>query len=155
MARIKLVVKKKKKNFSGWQLQPNKRTVQGELEKVLEFLLKENIRTYASGRTDTGVSSYGQVVHFDCNQNINTKKFLDSLNGLTPEDIAVTGCEILPETFDARFSAKKKTYQYRFYVSKYTLPLFEDTCLRVNDYVDIKKMDEASKYFIGTHDFGS
>ena len=155
MARIKLVVQYNGKNFSGWQLQPNKRTVQGELEKVLEFLLKENIRTYASGRTDTGVSSYGQVVHFDCNQSINTKKFLDSLNWLTPEDIAVTSCEIVPETFDARFSAKKKTYQYRFYVSKYTLPLFEDTCLRINDYVDIKKMDEASKYFIGTHDFGS
>ena len=116
MVRVKLVVQYDGKNFSGWQLQPQKRTVQGELEKVLSFLLKEDIRIYASGRTDTGVSSYGQVVHFDCNQNVNTKKLLDSLNGLTPDDIAVTSCEIVPETFDARFSAKKKTYFYYFYM---------------------------------------
>ena len=155
MERIKLVVQYNGKDFSGYQLQPGKRTVQGELEKTLEFLLKEKVRTYASGRTDAGVSSFGQVVHFDTEQKVNTKKLLDSLNGLTPDDIAVTECKEVPSTFDARFSAKKKTYQYRFYVSKYELPLFDDRAFRVNDYVNISKMQEACKYLVGTHDFGS
>lgn len=155
MERIKLVVQYDGKDFKGWQIQPNKRTVQGELEKVLEFLLKEKVHTFASGRTDSGVSAFGQVVHFDVNQNVNTKKLLVSLNGLLPEDVAVTACESVPETFDARFSVKRKTYQYRFYVSRFRLPLLEPKALRVNDNVSIDRMAEACKYFIGTHDFGS
>ena len=155
MERIKLVVQYDGKDFKGWQIQPSKRTVQGELEKVLDFLLKEKIHTFASGRTDSGVSSFGQVVHFDSDEKIDTKKLLVSLNGLLPEDIAVTSCEKVSDTFDARFSVKEKTYQYRFYVSRFRLPLLEDRAFRANDNVSIEKMNEACKYFIGTHDFGS
>ena len=155
MARIKLIIQYDGTGFSGWQVQPNKRTVQGELEKALEFLLKEKVKTYASGRTDAGVSAFGQVAHFDSEQDISTKKLQDSLNALTPDDIAVTKCEYASENFDARFSVKKKTYQYRFYISKYKLPLFEKTAFRVNDYVNLEKMQEACKYFIGEHDFES
>lgn len=155
MERIKLVVQYNGKEFCGWQVQPNKRTVEGELEKVLEFLLKEKIKTFASGRTDSGVSSYGQVVHFDTEQVIDVKKLHTSLNGLLPKDIAIVSCENVDSSFDARFSVKKKTYQYRFYVSRFELPLFEDFAFRVNDYVSIEKMKEACKFFIGTHDFGS
>ena len=155
MERIKLVVQYNGKDFCGWQVQPNKRTVEGELEKVLEFLLKEKVKTFASGRTDSGVSAFGQVVHFDTEQEINVNKFHTSLNGLLPSDIAIVSCEKVSNEFDARFSVKKKTYWYRFYVSRFELPLFEDSAFRVNDYVDIEKMKEACKYFIGTHDFGS
>ena len=155
MERIKLVVQYNGKDFCGWQVQPNKRTVEGELEKVLEFLLKEKVKTFASGRTDAGVSSYGQVVHFDTEQEINLNKFHTSLNGLLPSDVAIVSCEKVDESFDARFSVKKKTYQYRFYISRFELPLFEDFALRVNDYIDIEKMKKACEFFIGTHDFGS
>lgn len=155
MERIKLVIQYNGKNFSGWQVQPNKRTVQGELEKVLEFLLKEKIKIYASGRTDAGVSAMAQVAHFDTEQKVDTKKLLVSLNGLLPEDVAIVSCEIAPENFDARFSVKKKTYQYRFYISRFRLPLFEEVAFRVNDYVNLDKMKEACKYFIGTRDFES
>ena len=155
MIRIKLIIQYDGASFSGWQLQPGKRTVQGELEKALTFLLKEEVRTYASGRTDSGVSAYGQVAHFDTDKELNLKKLQDSLNALTPDDIAVTGLEIAPEGFDARFSVKKKTYQYRFYISKYALPLFDKIAFRVNDYVNLEKMKEACKYFIGEYDFES
>lgn len=155
MERIKLVVQYSGKNFSGWQVQPNKRTIQGELEKVLEFLMKEKVKIYASGRTDAGVSAMGQVAHFDTEQIVDIKKLLVSLNGLLPEDVAVTSCEKVPESFDARFSVKRKTYQYRFYVSRFRLPLFEETAFRVNDYVNLDKMKEACKYLIGTRDYES
>lgn len=155
MERIKLVVQYNGKNFSGWQVQPQKRTIQGELEKVLEFLLKEKVKTYASGRTDGGVSAFGQVAHFDTEQDIDTKRLLVSLNGLLPEDVAVTSVEKVPASFDARFSVKRKTYQYRFYISRFRLPLLEENAFRVNDYVNIDKMKQACSYFVGEHEFES
>ena len=155
MERIKLIVQYDGTNFSGWQLQPKKRTVQGEIERVLEFLLKENTRLYASGRTDAGVSAFAQVCHFDTEKEVNEKKLCDSLNALLPEDVAVLSCEKVDESFDSRFSVKKKTYNYMFYVSKYKLPLFEKTALRINHYADVSLMQQACKYFVGTHDFES
>ena len=106
MERIKLVVQYDGTNFCGWQLQPAKRTVQGEIEKVLAFLLKEEVRLYASGRTDSGVSAYAQVCHFDTEQAVNEKKLCDSLNALLPEDVAVILCEKVGEDFEYRFSVK-------------------------------------------------
>ncbi len=155
MERIKLTIQYNGKNFSGWQIQPNKRTIQGELERVLEFLMKGKVKTYASGRTDAGVSALGQVAHFDTEQQVDVKKLLVSLNGLLPEDIAVTSCEFAPKDFDARFSVKEKTYQYKFYISRFRLPLFEESAFRVNDYVNLDKMKEACKFFIGTRDYES
>ena len=155
MERIKLKIEYDGKNFSGWQLQPGKRTVQGELEKVFSFLLKENVRLYASGRTDSGVSALGQIAHFDTESDVNEKRFLSSINALLPEDVSVRELEKVDENFDARFSVKKKTYAYKFYISKFTRPLYRNSAFRVNDYADLKKMQEACKFLIGKHDFSA
>lgn len=155
MERIRLNISYNGKNFSGFQIQPEKRTVQEEVEKVLEFLLKEKIRIYASGRTDAGVSALGQVVHFDTEKEVNEKKLLDSLNALLPDDIGVSLAEKVSSDFDARFTVKKKTYSYLFYVSKYTHPIFDSFATRLNDYADVEKMKQACKFLIGTHDFRS
>lgn len=154
MERFKLVMQYDGKDFSGFQVQPNKRTVQGELEKVLSFLLKENVKIYASGRTDSGVSAMAQVAHFDTEKSVSEKSLQSSLNALLPSDVAITSLERVGLDFDARFSVKKKTYWYKFYVSKFELPLFSDA-LRINDYADIGKMQEACKYLICTYDFKS
>ncbi len=155
MERIKLVVQYNGKDFSGWQLQPEKRTVQGVLEEKLKFLVGEEIRLYASGRTDAGVSAMAQVAHFDTEKKVNPNSLKNSLNGLLPSDVAVLLAEKVDESFDARFSVKKKTYQYRFYVSRHTLPLFVENATRINDYADVSLMNDACKYFIGKHDFSS
>lgn len=154
MERIKIVMQYDGTLFCGFQVQPEKRTVQGEIEKVLSFLLKENIKIYASGRTDAGVSAFSQVAHFDTEKQVNEKSLLSSLNALLPNDIAIIEVSKVDEFFDARFSVKKKTYQYKFYVSKFDLPLFKDA-IRINDYADLNLMNEACKYLIGTHDFES
>lgn len=155
MERYKLVIQYDGKDFSGFQIQPEKRTIQEELEKVLEFLVGEKIRIYASGRTDAGVSALAQVCHFDTEKVLDAKKLEVSLNGLLPKDIAVLSVSNAGLEFDSRFTAKQKTYQYRFYVSRYELPLLDDRAMRINDYADIEKMNEACKYYIGTHDFSS
>lgn len=155
MNRYKITMTYDGKNFSGFQVQPEKRTVQGEVEKALSFLLKENIKIYASGRTDAGVSALFQVAHFDTEQIVDTKKLLGGVNAVLNGGVAITSIEKVSESFDARFSVKRKTYRYLFYASHFSLPLFEGRALRVNDYVDIKKMNEACKFLIGKHDFSS
>lgn len=155
MNRYRLDISYNGKNFSGFQVQPEKRTIQGEIEKVLAFLLKEDVRIYASGRTDAGVSALCQVAHFDTEKTIDVVKVLNSLNALLPNDISILNLSIAENGFDARFSAKKKTYGYLFYISKFTHPIFDEFALRINDYADISLMKEACKFFIGTFDFKS
>lgn len=155
MERYKLKISYNGKNFSGFQVQPEKRTVQGEIQKVLEFLLGEKVVIFASGRTDSGVSALGQVIHFDTEKEVREAKLLDSLNALLPSDISVLSLEKASKDFDARFSVKKKTYMYFFYISKHTHPIFDDFAVRVNDYADVSKMKDACKNLIGTFDFKS
>ncbi len=155
MNRIKLIIQYDGANFSGFQVQPEKRTIQGEVEKVLEFLFKEKIKLYASGRTDAGVSAYAQVCHFDTEQKVNENKLCDSLNALLPDDIGVVSCEWVDESFDSRFSVKRKTYSYNFYVSKHKMPLFEKKAVRLNSNISVQLMAEACKFLVGTHDFES
>ena len=153
--RIKLVIEYDGLNFSGWQVQEGERTIQGELEKVIESVIGEPVTLYASGRTDAGVSAKAQVAHFDVNiEKFNAFSFLGSVNFFLPSEICVKSAEIVSEDFDARFTAKKKTYRYHFYISRYERPLLS-RCLRVNDNVSVEKMKEACKYLIGEHDFSS
>ncbi len=154
MNRIKIVMQYDGKDFCGFQVQPNKRTVQGELESVLSFLMKQPVKIYASGRTDAGVSAEAQVAHFDTEKNVNENALLGSLNALLPADLAVTELKQVGEDFDARFSVKKKTYHYKFYVSRFELPLLSGA-LRINDYADVDLMNQACKFLVGTHDFRS
>ncbi len=155
MERIKFIMQYDGAKFCGFQVQPQKRTVQGEIERVLSFLMKENVKIYASGRTDAGVSAMAQVAHFDTEKQVNEKTLLSSMNALLPDDIAIINVEKVDESFDARFSVKQKTYWYKFYVSKFALPLFEKTALRINHFADVELMNEACKCFVGTHDFSS
>lgn len=155
MNRIKLVIAYNGKNFSGFQIQPGKRTIQEEIEKVIEFLFKEKIRIYASGRTDAGVSALGQVAHFDTESEVDEKKLISSFNALLPSDIQIVELEKVDESFDARFSAKKKTYRYLFYISKFKHPIFDEFATRINDYADVSLMKQACRHLIGTFDFKS
>lgn len=155
MERYKLVIQYDGKNFCGFQIQPNKRTVQGEVEKALEFLLKERVKIYASGRTDAEVSALAQVAHFDTEKCVDEKKLEASLNAILPEDIAIISVQKVDNSFDARFSVKRKTYEYRFYISRYELPLLKRRALRINDYADISLMKEACKFLLGEHNFKS
>ena len=77
MERIKLVIQYDGKKFSGFQVQPEKRTIQGEIEKVLEFLFKKTVKIYAAGRTDAKVSAMAQVAHFDIDEVVNEKSLSD------------------------------------------------------------------------------
>lgn len=155
MVRTKLVMEYVGTNFSGFQTQPQKRTVQGEIERVLYEILNIPIKIYASGRTDAGVHSLGQVAHFDTENPIDWKFLLHEMNRLLPSDITILSAGIAEDGFDSRFSVKKKTYVYKFYLSRFERAVYENRALRVNDNIDVNRMKKALPYLIGTHDFTS
>lgn len=137
-------------NFSGWQRQENATTIQATLENALKIILKEDINCVASGRTDAKVSAYLQPVHFDTTQMVDLSKLKHSLNGILPQDIKVL--DIVETNLHARFSAKKKTYLYKMYVSDVDLPLYKDA-LKILPNIDIKLMKKFIKMLKGSHDF--
>ncbi len=138
------------RDFSGWQKQPNANSIQQILEKNLSFLLKSEITCTASGRTDAKVSAYFQPVHFECDISFDCNKLAKSLNALLPSSIKVIS--IQPTQIHARFSAKKKTYLYKMYLSNIDLPLYNDA-LKISPQIDIKKMKKFLHLLSGTHDF--
>ncbi len=154
--KIKLVIEYDGTNYSGWQTQKGETTIQGELEKVISDVVKVPVVLYASGRTDAGVSARAQVAHFEVDDDFKFDKFgfLGSVNFFLPNDILVKDACVVSDEFDARFTAKKKTYRYYFYISRFERPLYAKY-LRVNDNVSVEKMQEACKCLIGTHDFKS
>lgn len=154
--KIKLVIEYDGLNFSGWQIQDGERTIQGELESVISKVVGKPITLYASGRTDSGVSAKAQVAHFEIEDNFkfNSFAFLGSVNFFLCNEICVKSAEVTHDDFDSRFTAKRKTYRYYFYISRYERPLFS-RALRVNDNISIDKMKDACKYLVGEHDFSS
>ena len=138
------------RNYNGWQKQPTGVTVQGELERALSVVLRAEVDTTASGRTDAKVSAYAQVVHFEYDGEIDSYKFMRSMNGVLPKDIRVMG--IIKTDIHARFSAKRKTYMYRMYVSNIELPLYGDA-LQISPKLNYRAMHKFIKMIKGTHDF--
>lgn len=145
-----MIVSYNGKNYSGYQIQNNGSTIQAELEKAIKIITKETTTCVASGRTDAKVSAYAQPVHFEVKKPLNERKFLNSINGILPDDIRVLSIE---ETeLHARFSAKEKTYVYKMFLSSIDLPLYTDA-LRINENINIKEMQKFIKLLVGTHDF--
>ena len=150
--RVVLVIQYNGKNFCGWQIQPNVRTVQETVEKAIFQLTGQYSSVTASGRTDSGVHAFCQVAHFDSESSIPPENYARALNVILPNDVKIVKSMKAPKDFHARFSAKKKTYRYTFYVSDVELPLFEPYATRIIR-ANINKMKEASQKLVGEHDF--
>ena len=109
--------------YHGWQIQPNAISVQGTLNQKISMLLRTEVKTTGSGRTDTGVHAEKQVVHFDCNQIIK-EDLVYKLNKVLPHDISALNLTKVTENFHARFSAKSRAYIYR--INTYKDPFLQD-----------------------------
>lgn len=142
-------------NFSGYQIQPKLRTVQGELEKAISYLNRQTATgVQSSGRTDKGVHAINQVAHFDLDVDIPVDKIKRGLNSNLPEDIHINCVKKVSKNFHARFSSKKKEYIYKINIGEYD-PLTRNYIYQYNRKLDIAKMEEAIHYFEGKHDFTS
>lgn len=153
MARYKLTVCYDGGDYYGFQRQNALPTVQQKLEEALSTRFQQSISVHPSGRTDAGVHAIAQVVHFDVDSEIKTSSFGYSINTLLPKDIAITSCEKVNDDFHAQFGAKRKTYLYKICLCKIHSPL-KRKYFHVCFYdLDIVKMQDACKYFVGEHDF--
>lgn len=140
-------------DFAGWQIQKNRRTVQGVLEEAAFRIFRKETKIRGSGRTDAGVHARFQVCEFEAETSVPAEKIRECFNGILPADVSVVKSASAPEDFDCTRAARKKTYVYRAYFSECTLPLCERYEVRIPERVDVGRMRNASKLLTGTHDF--
>lgn len=142
-------------NYCGWQRQPNAVTIEGELNKALCELTKEEIEVIGASRTDSGVHSRGNVAVFDTTSRIEVSKFAMALNARLPEDIRVTSSSLVEPDFHPRKCDCVKTYEYRILNERINRPT--ERLYTHFEYVplDLEKMQEGAKYIVGEHDFAA
>ncbi len=154
MRNIKLVIEYDGKDFNGWQKQPNKLNIQGEIERAISEITKEdNIELNASGRTDAGVHALGQVANFKTNCNIPVEKFPIAINTKVKKSIVIKSAEEVEERFHSRYNCKQKTYRYIINNSEYGSAIYRNHEYHVPQKLDVESMKKAVKYFEGEHDF--
>ena len=141
--------------FNGYQKQPRKKTVQGEIEKALKQINSlKPVKLVASGRTDAGVHAFNQRAHFDMENDIPLDRLKRSINGLISDSIYIKSIHKVDENFHARFNVKAKEYIYRINMGTYN-PIEKDYVYQYNKILDIPEMERALKYLEGKHDFRS
>lgn len=138
--------------FKGWARQPGLRTVQGELEAALATILREPVELTVAGRTDTGVHALGQVASFSTGAEL-PEDLARRLNGVGPEDIAVTAATPAADGFDARHDATSRTYLYRLETRPSPSPFERGRALWWPHRVDREALDACAAALLGTHDF--
>ena len=155
MRNIRLTIEYDGKEFNGWQKQPNKLNIQGNLEKVISDLTKEEIEIIGSGRTDAGVHALGQVANFKTNSNIPIEKFAIAINSRIKQCIRIKKAEEVDERFHSRYNCKRKTYRYIINTSETGSAIYRNLEYNIKMQLDVKKMQEAVKFFVGEHDFSA
>lgn len=140
--------------FHGYAHQPEVRTVQGVLEGAL-FRITGPVETVVAGRTDAGVHAWGQVVSFSSGLDLDGPAVARSLNKMLAPEVVVWACATVPDGFDARFSAKTRTYRYRVLARPVPDPFLHRTTWHVAHPLDREAMQQAAAHLIGEHDFAS
>ncbi|HOJ45090.1 MAG TPA: tRNA pseudouridine(38-40) synthase TruA [Bacilli bacterium] len=139
-------------NYNGWQRQPDEPSIQGEIERVLSQILDTHIEVYGSGRTDRGVHAKGQTFHFDIDKPFDLNKLLIGFNSLVNKDIRLLKLKRIKHDFHARYNAKGKVYYYLINNGEYS-PFDRQYCMQIRAQLDIAAMTNATRLFIGTHNF--
>ena len=150
---IKLTLEYDGSDFSGWQLQPDCRTVQREIENALKALIHEEVRVVGAGRTDAGVHALGQVVSFPTQNMLPLSAFEKGLNVLLPEDVRVIRTEEMDQPFDARRHAVRRTYRY--VIAKHRRVVGRQYAWYPRMVVSLEPMKRAAEHLLGVHDFTS
>ncbi len=142
-------------DFSGWQVQPGRRTVQGEIERALRGLFGEEVRVRAAGRTDAGVHADAQVVCFHTAVEISGDTVRRAVNAVVGRDLAVRRVDQVTDSFDPRRSACRRTYRYRIWNRRVRSPFWLRYAWHVATPLDCEAMRVASAHLVGEHDFTS
>ena len=155
MRRIKLTVAYDGTHYHGWQFQPGSPTIEGELNRHLSELFKEDIRVIGASRTDSGVHALCNVAVFDIKARIPAERIAYAMNQRLPEDIRIRKSEEVSADFHPRKQATRKTYEYKILNEEFLNPVERLYAHFTYVPLDEKKMQEGANYLIGEHDFAS
>ena len=153
MRNIKLIIEYEGKKFGGWQKQPTKLNIQGEIEQAIKEITGEEVELIASGRTDSGVHSLGQTANFKTNSNIEVEKIAYAINSKLKKSIVIKSAEEVEENFHARYNCKGKKYKYVINNSVQGTAIYRDLECHIPQKLNVEKMKKAIKHFEGEHDF--
>lgn len=153
MKNYKLLIQYDGTNYAGWQIQKNADTIQQRITDAIKILLKEDINLLGSGRTDSGVHAFGQTANFRTENEIDIYRFKHSLNSILPDEISILKMDKVEDDFHARFDAKRRSYLYL--LTKIKSPFYKKYSYFYPAKININKLNEISRYFIGEKDFTS
>ncbi|MEX2606935.1 MAG: tRNA pseudouridine(38-40) synthase TruA [Kiritimatiellia bacterium] len=143
-------------DFQGWQMQPDRRTVQEVIERAIGHISDgAPPRIHGSGRTDTGVHARGQVFHVDTHRDYSEVKWREALNGVLPGDVRILEVKQVASDFHARFDALSKQYRYFIYTHPVMPPDLRRYRLHVRTPLNVGAMVRAAEVLLGEHDFRS
>jgi tRNA pseudouridine38-40 synthase len=152
--RFKLTLEYTGTRYSGWQIQKNARTVQGEIHRVVRDLSsRSDFELYGSGRTDSGVHALLQVAHLDLQTALKPSQLQHALNDALPADINILSIEVVPRRFHARHGALGRSYLYQ--ISRRRTAFAKAYVWWIKDELDFPRMQEAARLFVGMNDFRS
>ena len=152
---FKLIVEYDGTDYCGWQRQPDRPTIQGMLEAVLQRMTQAPVTLHGSGRTDAGVHALGQTAHFRSRTRLTPEELHKGLNSLLPADIAVRSCQRVPLTFHARFDCHWKHYRYRILNQAVRHAVGYRYAWHIQRPLDRAAMETAAACLVGKHDFKS
>jgi tRNA pseudouridine38-40 synthase len=142
-------------NYLGWQVQPEGRTIQGELMRVLAMLDRRRVAVRGAGRTDAGAHAEGQVASFFLERDFDPVELRDAINANLDRDIRVFQVELADESFDARYSARRKTYRYQIWNADVVSPFLYRYVYHYRGELDLDLMRQAASHLLGRHDFSA
>ncbi|QOS98659.1 tRNA pseudouridine(38-40) synthase TruA [Brevibacterium sp. JNUCC-42] len=155
MKRLKGIVAYDGTDYSGFQVQPEQMTIQGEIEAAITRITGETIQIHGSGRTDAGVHARGQTFHFDTKSTISTDKWRWILNNQLPASIVMQSIEEVDPSFHARFDVREKEYRYCINNAQVPEVFRHRYAWHIRYPLDVKAMRQAATHLIGTHNFTS
>jgi len=156
MFNYKILIEYDGTDYVGWQSQNNGRSIQNSIEISIEKLISEKVKIFGAGRTDAGVHAKGQVANFFTSKEISLDTIRDGLNQhLRSDSISILSAENVNKNFNARFSAKKRWYEYRVINRRPPLTLENKRAWCVHKQLNIDKIINESKFFLGKYDFDS
>ena len=152
MPRFKLTIEYAGTRYSGWQIQKNAKTVQGEIDRAVRTVTsRTDFELYGSGRTDAGVHALAQVAHLDVATSLPPHTLIARLNGELPADINILGAEVVPHRFHARHDAVARRYLYQ--IARRRTAFAKAFVWWVKDPLFVDRMRQAAGAFVGMRDF--
>ena len=150
--RVRLLIEYAGTRYSGWQIQKNARTVQGEIDRAVSDVSgRRDFELYGSGRTDAGVHALGQVAHLDLQTRLSPEDLVPAINDKLPADINILAAAPVPHRFHARHDAVARSYLYQ--IARRRTAFAKPYVWWVKDALDLSAMQRAASHFTGMHDF--